>query len=222
MAGLVVGYVSLALMAWLTGSDVLSALCVVVLISAVLAPGLRSGARGTWLTWLALVGGIVLLTAFGHGRLAIDLVPLTINLALGALFAHSLTAPHTPLIARAIIAMEGRERLAMPRVAGYARVLTLAWALVFLAQSLFFLVLLGWWLPMPTAEQAMHPWVQTWLHVGGYLLPAAFMLIEYAFRRWYLRHLPHVAPQVFLERLLHNWPLLLRDAEPEEGVRDVR
>jgi hypothetical protein len=75
---------------------------------------------------------------------------------------------------------------------------------------------------MSATEQAGHPWIQTWLHVGGYLLPAVFMLAEYAFRRWYLRHLPHVAPQVFLERLLRNWHQLLRDAEPADGVRDVR
>ena len=214
---MIAGYVCLVLIAWFSGSDLLSALCVVVLVSAVLAPGLRSGARGSWLTWLAVVGGVALLAGLGHGRLAIDLVPLAINLALGLLFAHSLTAPHTPMVARAIIAIEGRERLAMPRVAGYARALTLAWALVFLLQSVIFLVLLGWWLPMAAAEQASHPWVQTWLHVGGYLLPAIFMLVEYVFRRWYLRHLPHVAPQVFLERLMRNWHQLMRDAEPGDG-----
>jgi uncharacterized membrane protein len=220
LTALVVAYASLVLIAWFTGNDLLSALCVVVLVSVVLAPGLRAGTRSAWLAWLIVVGATVGLSALGHGRIAIDLLPLAINLGLGALFAHSLRVPHTPLIARAIIAIEGRERLALPRVAGYARGLTLAWALIFLGQAALFLFLLAGWLRMSPTEQAAHPGMQTWLHVGGYLLPAAFMLAEYAFRRWYLRHLPHMAPQVFLERLLRNWHQLLRDAEPVDGVRN--
>lgn len=214
MAGLILGYLILLLAAWLTGSESLSALCVVVLISVVLAPRLRGDARWPWLLWIVLVGGVVAMTLNGHGRTALDLVPLAINLALGLLFAGSLGRSHTPLIARAIIAIEGRERLLLPRVAGYARALTVAWTAVFLAQSIAFVIVLGWWLPATAHDDPAHAWLLAWLHVGGYLLPAAFMLAEYAFRRWYLRHVPHVSAHVFLHRLIRNWPQLLRDGEP--------
>ena len=62
------------------------------------------------------------------------------------------------------------------------------------------------------ADSPFREWATSYLHVGGYLFPALFMLAEYAFRRWYLRHVPHVPPQVFVQRLIQNWPQLLRDA----------
>ena len=222
--GVIAAYMALVAVAWLSGNDLLSAACVVLLISAVMAPRLRRpDARWPWIAWTVLVGAVAVLTVLGHGRTALDLVPLAINLALGALFGFSLTDSHTPLIARAIIAIEGREHLGLPRVAGYARALTAAWTVLFLAQSILFVVVLGWWLPGTAADDPAHGWLVTWLHVGGFLLPALFMLVEYAFRRWYLRHVPHLAPQVFLQRLIRNWPQLLRDASGPagHGVRDA-
>ena len=50
-----------------------------------------------------------------------------------------------------------------------------------------------------------------YLFLGGWCVPALFMLGEYAFRRWYLRDLPHDSPQRFMRRLAQNWPRLLRD-----------
>jgi hypothetical protein len=213
VAGIVFGYAALVLVAWLTGSDALSALCVVLLVTAVLAPGLRRFSPAAWTAWILLVGAVVLLTFSGHGRTALDLVPLAINLGLAFLFGISLTGTHTPLISRAIIAIEGAERLAMPRVAGYARLLTLAWTMVFLIQVLLFVALMFWWLPRLAVDSPAHAWAMTWLHVGGYVLPAAFMIIEYVFRRWYLRHLPHVPARQFAQQLIRNWPKLLRDSD---------
>ena len=219
---MVLAYVALVSLAWITGNDALSAVCVVVLISVILAPGLRRRTRGPWLLWLALVGGVIALTSQGHGRLALDLVPLLINLALGILFGYSLTGRHTPLIARAIIAIEGRERLLLPRVSGYARALTVAWTAVFVVQAAIFALVLVWWLPRMPVDDPVHAWLIWYLHVGGYLLPALFMFVEYAFRRWYLRHVPHVPLQVFLQRLIRNWPQLLRDSDlaVETGTRN--
>jgi hypothetical protein len=213
LAGMILGYAALVLVAWLTGSDALSALCVVLLVSAVLAPGMRRHSRPAWTAWIVLVGAVVLLTFGGHGRTALDLVPLAINFGLAILFGISLSGAHTPLIARAIIAIEGAERLALPRVAGYARMLTLAWTVVFLIQVVVFVALMFWWLPRLAVDSSAHAWAITWLHVGGYALPAVFMVIEYAFRRWYLRHLPHVPARQFAQQLIRNWPQLLRDSD---------
>jgi uncharacterized membrane protein len=213
LAGMIFGYAALVLLAWFTGSDALSALCVVLLLSAVLAPGLRRRSRAAWSVWIVLVGAVVLLTFGGYGRTALDLVPLAINLGLAVLFGISLRSSHTPLIARAIIAIEGAERLALPRVAGYARTLTLAWTVVFLIQVVMFVLLMFWWLPRLAVDSQAHAWATTWLHVGGYVLPAAFMVVEYVFRRWYLRHLPHVPARQFAQQLIRNWPKLLRDSD---------
>lgn len=217
VVGLVAGYAALLLVAWLTGNDALSAICVVIPVSVVLAPRLRAQSARAWLLWVVLVGGVVAMTAGGHARTALDLVPLAINLALGALFASSLGPARTPLIARAIIAIEGREHLGLPRVAGYARALTAAWAGLFLVQSVLFIGVLGWWLPGVAGDDPAHAWLVAWLHAGGFLLPALFMLAEYGFRRWYLRHVPHLPAQLFLRRLVRNWPQLLRDGEATAG-----
>ena len=216
-------YLALVAIAWITGNDLLSAICVVVLISAVLAPRLGPHARGPWILWLALVGGVVALTFAGHARTALDLVPLAVNLALAALFGHTLLGARTPLIARAIVAIEGREHLALPKVAGYARALTAAWTALFLIQALTFACVLCGWLPGADGKAASRGWALTWLHVGGFLLPAVFMLGEYGFRRWYLRHVPHMPARLFFARLVRNWPRLLHDRDiiPERGARHV-
>ena len=81
--------------------------------------------------------------------------------------------------------------------------------------------LLGGWLPGTDGSDPMHGWALSYLHVGGLLVPALFMLAEYAFRRWYLRHVPHMPPQQFFRRLMQNWPQLLHDREaiPGRGAR---
>jgi uncharacterized membrane protein len=216
-----VGYITLVATAWITGNDLLCALCVVLLVSAVLAPRLGRNARGPWILWLTLVGGVVAMTVAGHGRAALDLVPLAANLALAALFGHTLLGTHTPLIARAIVAIEGAEHLALPKVAGYARALTAAWTALFLIQAMLFAILLGGWLPGLEGNDPMRRWAVSYLHVGGLLVPALFMLAEYAFRRWYLRHVPHMPPQHFFRRLVQNWPQLLHDRQaiPGRGAR---
>ena len=221
IVALALGYVALVATAWITGDDLLSAVCVVLLVSAVLAPRLGRHARGPWILWLALVGGVVAMTLAGHGRTSLDLVPLAVNLALAALFGHTLLGTRTPLIARAIVAIEGAEHLALPKVAGYARALTAAWTALFLIQALLFAILLGGWLPGTDGSDPMHGWALSYLHVGGLLVPALFMLAEYAFRRWYLRHVPHMPPQQFFRRLMQNWPQLLHDREaiPGRGAR---
>lgn len=213
LLAMIAGYLVLVMISWATGSDLLSAICVVLLVSAVLAARLRAGSRVAWLIWMVVVAGVLALTFTGHGRLALDLVPLAINLGLAALFGLSLTAKHTPLISRAIIAIEGRERLGQPRVAGYARALTLAWTLLFVVQSLAFVLLLFVWMPNLSVESPAYLWSTRWLHVGGYLLPAVFMVVEYGVRRWYLRHLPHLPARQFADQLVRNWPKLLRDTD---------
>lgn len=211
--GLIVGYFVLVAAAWITRNDALSASCVVLLISAVLYPRLRRNSRGAWAVWAVLVGAVLALTLGGHGRVALDLVPLAINLGLALFFGWSLTGGHTPLIARAIIAIEGVERLSLPRVESYARTLTAAWTLIFAIQVVLFVLLMAWWLPQLPVDSSAYRWAMTWLHVGGYALPAVFMLVEYLFRRWYLRHIPHVPPAQFVSQLVQNWPQLLRDTD---------
>lgn len=213
LVAIVIGaYLLLVLAALLLAHARLAAACVALLVTAVLAQPMIARKPWAWVTWFIACGGVLALAVSGHGLLSLDLVPMAINLALATLFGLSLRRGHTPLIARAICAIEGPERLALPRVAGYARALTFAWAGLFLAQAVAFVVMLVWWLPSVAANETLHAWGLRALHICGYLLPVLFMACEYAFRRWYLRHLPHVPLPEFLHKLASNWHGLLRDS----------
>lgn len=76
----------------------------------------------------------------GGAGLMIDLLPVLIAAFVGWLFARSLVSPRTPLIARAIAAIEGETWLRDAAIASYARGLTLLWALFQAALTLLCLV----------------------------------------------------------------------------------
>jgi hypothetical protein len=213
LAAAILAYAALVIAALLSGNSVLAALCTAVLVSIVLGRSLVARKPWAWIVWIVLIGSIAALTLSGRGQLTFDVIPVAINLALAVFFGHTLLGSRMPLVARAIIVIEGRERLALPRVAAYACCLTAVWTLLFLAQTILFVVLLGWVLPHAAASGQAQPLATAYLHFGGYLVPALFMPIEYAFRRWYLRHVPHESPQRFIQRLARNWPRLLLDRD---------
>lgn len=215
----ILAYVLLAITAIVTGSNLLSAFCTLLLISAVLGASMRAGKSWAWLVWVVFAIGIALLAWSGRAQIALDSVPIAINLGLAALFGHTLFGGHTPLIARAIIVMEGRDRLALPGVARYARALTMAWTALLVSQAIIFIALLTWILPQALVTGNDRSWAVGYLHFGGYLVPTAFFLLEYVFRRWHLRHLPHSSAGRFVQRLVRSWPGLLRDGEPIDSAR---
>lgn len=204
-----IAWIGLAVLALARGDGVLAATCAFVLVAVVLAPRLAQRRGSAWiaLTVVAVLLGV--LVQRGHGLLALEALPVLVNLALAWLFGHTLVAGRRPLIARVILVLEGEERLATRGVAAYARALTLAWTLLLLAQAVVFAWLLG-------VRHGLSAWpsqgfAETWLVVGGWSVPIVFMVAELAFRRWRLPHVPHDPPRVFLQRLVANWPGLLRD-----------
>ncbi len=211
-------YLGLAATAASTGNNVLSVVCVMILVSVVLAPRLRARRVIAWLSWVTIAAVLALLAALDHGAIALDLVPAMINLALAALFGVTLARAQMPLIARVIIALEGHERLALPRVADYARALTAAWTLLFLLQAVLLLGIVA--ARHGAFAGTASPLAIGYLHFGGYLLPALFMLGEFAFRRHHLHDIPHDTLVGFIQRLVRNWPRLLRDQiDPADVVR---
>lgn len=234
---LLAAYVVLLLAALATANVWLDAAAALLLISLLLSPGLRRRSAAAWLLWLATCAGFAALASHGHGRLALDLLPACVNAALCLVFARTLAPGGEPLIARVIGVVEGPERLALPRVAGYARGLTLVWAAAFGAQALWLativvfaapeglLAVLGvaaplQWHGLQWQGLQLHGIGWRWyLHVGSYACTLLLLLLEYGFRRWYLDHIPHVPLPLFAGRLARRWPALVRSLVDEAGTR---
>jgi len=209
-------YIVLAATALWTNRPLLAAFAVFVLVAAVLSPALRKHSAKAWCALVASAALIAWLAMRGTSWLLLDAVPIIVNVALCSLFARTLVAGRTPLIARFIAILESPERLRDARVANYARQLTLAWAFVLGAQAALLALIV---LAMPHGLLAMFgvdsprlvapAW--TWyLHVGSYLLVAAFLALEYAWRRWHLRHIAHPPLPKFALALVQRWPALVQ------------
>ena len=209
-----VAYVGVVAAAFASGCAWLGALATFMVVSLVLWPGLRRLSPAAIALWLAASAGIAALALGGQGDVALDFLPVIINLALSALFARTLVPGSEPLIARLIAVVESPARVALPRVAGYARALTWTWAIVLGAQAAALTVLILCAVPdgllarfglAPPVAIAGGNW-RWFLELGSYATVLALLVAEYAFRRWYLRHIPHVSLPVFIGRLARRWP----------------
>ncbi|HEY6943068.1 hypothetical protein, partial [Dokdonella sp.] len=221
----VAAYVLLAFAASYSGRAGLAALAVFVLASALLSPALRRHSVAAWSAWLALALLLGLLAERGEGGLALDALPILVNAALCALFAGTLRRGREPLIARFIAILEGRDRLALPRVAAYARGLTWAWALLLGIQACVLAailcvvpggVLAAFGASPPAAVFAAPAW-RVYLHAGGYALVPLVFVLEYAYRRVHLRDVPHAPLPLFVARVVRRWPALLASLAAEAG-----
>lgn len=170
------------------------------------------------LAWLALTLAALAAIVAGRALLILDVIPVVANLALAWLFGHTLRAGSRPLVARLVAVVESEEHLGLPGMARYARQVTWFWALLLLAQALLTSVLLvcavpggvlaslGVASPLPVPQT----WTAWYMHLGAWLVPVLAMVLEYAFRRWHMRHVPQVGLHHFILRLAACWPRLIR------------
>lgn len=212
----VAAYIVLAAIALYADQPRLAAFAVFVLVAAVLSPALRKRSAKAWGALVAAAMLIAWLAMRDAGWLLLDTVPIIVNAALCVLFARTLAAGRTPLIARFIAIVESPERLRDARVARYARQLTVTWAVVLGAQTvlLAFIVLamphgLLAMLDIATPSLVAPGWTM-YLHAGSYLVVGALLVVEYAWRRWHLRHIVHPSLAKFMLALVQRWPALLR------------
>jgi uncharacterized membrane protein len=177
---------------WLRGATAFAAIGLI----AVFAPASVRIALGVL---AAMATGIVI--AFSTNTL-LDALPALIAGFVAFLFARTLLPDRTPLIARAIVAIDGPEWLAKPHVARYARSLTATWAVYqsLLASLAFAAMFHLAWLPDPRAF--------------GLILPvavAALFIAEFMLRSLWLPDVPRHSLLSFARRLILAWPNLLDD-----------
>lgn len=197
----------------------ISALAAVDLISLLLLGGLRQGNRLAWIAWIAAVAGTLALLERCQAEIAVLLLPVVINAGMAWFFGRTLLPGRRPLVARAILAFEGEQRLAQPGVSRYARGLTWAWTVLLAAQALAMLACaagatpngifarLGLPAPFTVPEQRAN-W---YLHLGGFVVIGLFSVVEFAWRHWHLRHLPHDSPRRYFGKVVRNWRRVLHD-----------
>ncbi|HVT31354.1 MAG TPA: xanthomonadin biosynthesis protein [Rhodanobacteraceae bacterium] len=214
----VAAYLAIVAAAFASGLAWLGEFATVMIATLLLWPGLKRGSVPAILVWLAAAAIVAALAFAAHGEIALDFLPVVVNAALCLLFAQTLAPASTPLIARVIAVLEGPERVALPRVAVYARRLTFAWALLLGAQAVVLAMLIACAVPEgflaalgidPPVAITGEAW-RAYLHFGSYAAVLAFLALEYAFRRWHLRHIEHASLPVFLARLVRRWPALAR------------
>lgn len=211
-------YPALAIAGALTHWQGFSLAAIALLLSVLLWPALRTRRALPWLVWLALLGGMLWLAAHALAALALDLVPVLISALLAWLFGRTLRARRQPLVAQAIAVVEGDDRLALPGVACYARQLTAFWSALLALQAMVLALLLacavpgGLLLAVGIAPPLALPagWALGYVHLGGYLLLGGTFVLEYAFRRWHLRHIAHRSLRGLLVDLAQRWPQLVR------------
>jgi uncharacterized membrane protein len=224
-----VAYVGVVAAAFAIRRGWLGALATGMVASLVLWPALRRFSPAAIALWLVAVAGIAALAFAGLGDSTLDFIPVIVNLALCALFARTLVPRSEPLIARLIGVLESPARVALPRVAGYARALTRIWAIVLGAQALLLAVLILCEVPngvlarlgvAPPITIVGNDW-RWFLDLGSYATVLVLLVLEYAFRRWYLRHIPHVSLPVFIGRLVRRWPAIVQSVvhDPRGDVR---
>ena len=200
------GIIALAVCARWLDSAVLRAACVPALLLLV-ASGAPASMRRSLLVMAALT---VLPIGFGHGDALLDATPALIAALVGWMFARTLLRGRRPLIARAVVAMDGPQMLEDPAVARYARRLTLIWASFQAALALIALILAlcAWYGP------------QRWPALPGprlfgvVLLPlavAALILAEFALRPRLLPQAPPRSLYAFVRDLARAWPALLAE-----------
>lgn len=200
------GIVALAVCAHWLDSALLRAACVPALLF-VIASGAPAPMRVPLLVLAALTA---LPIGFGHGDALLDTTPALIAALVGWMFARTLLGERRPLIARAVVAMDGPDLLQDPAVARYTRRLTLAWALYqgALAVVALLLALRAWY------------WPERWPLLPGprlfgvVLLPLAVVLLilaEFALRPRLLPQAPARSLYAFVRGLVRAWPALLAE-----------
>lgn len=214
---LLLAYPVLAIVGAITHRQVFPLLALVVLLTVVMLPRLRSHRAVPWVAWLAMLVGVWLLSHYGVAGLLLEAVPILVNALLACWFGRTLGSAE-PLIARFIVAIEGADRLNQPGVARYARQLTWFWTLLLASQAVVLTVLLlcashsglllrfGVTPPLQVPER----WAVLWLHLGCYVLLGVAFALEYGYRRWRLRHLSHPGLHQMLLQLALHWPQLIR------------
>jgi len=151
-------------------------LVVTSVIYLFLVMGLRrdTGSHWAWVVLYLVLGILGTVNLFTDSHYALFVPPVTINLAIAALFASTLRAGAMPLVERLMYFEYGQEGPPAP-VARYARRLTWIWVAYFASAALVSAVLAG--------AAPLEVW-SLFSNVLNYVFAIALLFAQYLYRYW--------------------------------------
>jgi len=196
----------------------LTVVAMALLTGALLVPSLIRGRLGAWLALPVAVTCLYLLSRWRSDLLPLFAPPVLVPAFFAWVFGHTLAGRQTPLIAQLVRLLHAPGDAIDAAVWPYARRLTLAWALLLAALATINLLLAALVVPdgllaaagvTPPLAVSMEVW-SLFANLLGYLLVAAFFLVEYAYRRRRFPQQPYRNFFDFLARTIAASPRLLK------------
>jgi uncharacterized membrane protein len=221
-SALAFSYPLVAHFAVVRNSMVLLLLALAVLIVLPMLPALTRGSVAAWLAIPAITAGLWWMSRSMPATLPLYIAPILVPGFMAVVFGSSLLRGQVPVIEQMIRIMEPGDHGGVPEtvVWAYARALTLGWTLLFIAISATNLVLgllaepeglllaAGITPPLTVPETV---W-SLFANLIGYLLVAAFFVIEYAYRRQRFPRQPYRNILDFFLRVVAAMPRLVSNA----------
>lgn len=217
---LALAYPLVAHFAVVRNSMLLIIVALALVIVVMMLPALVRGSIPAWLTLPVAAAGLWSLSRSTHATLPLYIAPVLVPGFMAGVFGSSLLRGQTPVIAQLIHLMQPPGETPEEAVWAYARTLTVAWTTLFVLLSVTNLVLAllaepnglllaGGFAPPITVPQE---WWSLFANVIGYLLVAAFFVIEYAYRRRRFPRQPYRNMLDFFLRVLAAMPRLVGNA----------
>jgi uncharacterized membrane protein len=194
------GYPLVAHLAVARSSAKLTIAAIAMLALSVLLPFLVRGRLLAWLTVPLLVATCWWLANSSMHVLPLYLPPVLVPVFLAWIFGQTLLPGRTPLIEQLVHMLHAPDAVPEDAALVYARRLTLAWTVLFVALASTNLLLAVFAEP----EQ----W-SLFANLIAYVIVVAFFAVEYAYRRRRFPHQPYRNLLEFVQRLVASLPGLL-------------
>jgi uncharacterized membrane protein len=182
-----------------------------------LLPGLFAGRTLAWI-FVPMIGlSCWLIARSPTPVMPLYIAPMLVPAFMAWVFGHTLAPGRTPLIAQFVRFMHRDHEEPEAAVWVYARRLTLAWTVLFIALASInvllamfaepdgLLLAAGLRLPITVPQY----WWSMFANLIGYLLVAAFFVIEYAYRRRRFPQQPYRNLFDFMKQMTAAMPVLL-------------
>jgi uncharacterized membrane protein len=223
---LVLGYLVLDHLSVAFASPRLALLALGTLVAMVLLAPLRAGRAWAWLLLTACLAGLLTPPVRHWAPFVLMLPPTVINLALAALFGHTLFGGREPLVARMVRLLHANDAVQDEAVWGYARSVTGWWTALFLFNAALALLLALVATPVGLLRMAgIEPpialpavWWSYFSNFGCYLLVGVLFIVEFMVRQRRFPWQPYSSLFDFLRRAAAIGPALSAEMAAERAA----